>query len=189
VYVFGPYKGAKYEDLPQLDKGLGAIAKHFLRAKHPTDFTEEMYTRLVRTKGTGSAGGLVASLMILFDKAKIVSGVEYVNYVIDLENEILNSEVVLTGEGSLDDSDIERGKMVTVIHKICKKHNKPLIIVGGVNKLSEQNIKNWKEGYPNFAIVDIVSICGIERSLRSTAECLATITDEVLIHKIKDFMV
>jgi glycerate kinase len=170
VYVFAPYKGAKYEDLPLLDKGLGTLARQFLLAKHGTEFKEEMYTRLVRTKGTGSAGGLVATLMVLFNKTKIV---EYVNYVIDLENEILNSQVVLTGEGSLDDSDIERGKMVTVIHKICKKHNKPLIIVGGVNKLSEQNIKNWKENYENFAIVDIVSICGIERSLRNTAECLA----------------
>jgi glycerate kinase len=61
---------------------------------------------------------------------------EFVTNVCNLEDEIKNSEVILTGEGSIDQQTME-GKVVYKIHELCKKYDKPLLIVSGINRLTE----------------------------------------------------
>ena len=72
--------------------------------------------------------------------------------------------MVLTGEGSVDQQTME-GKVVFKIHELCKKYNKPLIIVSGINKLTEDEMKLWKAKYERFEVYDLVSSFGIEKSL------------------------
>jgi glycerate kinase len=57
---------------------------------------------LAKTPGTGAAGGFVAAMLACFKKAHIINGMEYINALIDLDDQIANSTVVFTGEGSFD---------------------------------------------------------------------------------------
>lgn len=72
-----------------LDHSVEAMIKHYLKAKHGVDYKEETFDRLARTPGAGASGGLVAAVLACFDKAKIVSGMDYVNQCCDLERKIL----------------------------------------------------------------------------------------------------
>jgi glycerate kinase len=101
AYVYGPQKGVKFDDLPYFDTQMENIIRHYLLAIFGPK-NEEMFNKVVRSPGTGASGGLVAALLSCFDKANIISGMDFVNNVCNLEEEIKNSEVVLTGEGSID---------------------------------------------------------------------------------------
>lgn len=72
-------------------------------AKHPDSYNDEMLWKLARTTGTGAAGGLVGAILACFDKARTVSGMEFVNDICNLDERISNTDLVLTGEGSIDE--------------------------------------------------------------------------------------
>ena len=112
---------------------------------------------------------------------------DFMSRVINLEEDIQNSEVVITGEGSIDQQTLE-GKVVFKIHELCKKYNKPLLIVSGINKLRGEEMKAWKQKYSNFEIYDLVSSFGIEKSLSQTEDCLGQLAELTLVHKIKEFV-
>lgn len=72
-------------------------------AKHPLSYTDDMLRKLARRAGAGASGGLVGAILACFDKANIVSGMEFVNDICNLEERISNADLVLTGEGSIDE--------------------------------------------------------------------------------------
>ena len=80
------------------------------------------------------------------------------------------------------------GKVVHKIHELGKKYQKPIIIVSGINKLTDDELKKWREDYGNFEIYDLVSNFGISDSLRKTEDCLKQISDSSLIPKLKDIL-
>jgi len=80
-------------------------------------------------------------MLACFKRAKIVNGMEYINELIDLDKQIANSTVVFTGEGSFDHQTLE-GKVVSKIYELCLKHNKPLFILCGINKLTESELES-----------------------------------------------
>ncbi len=53
--------------------------KHYLQAKHEGKYTEDMLRKLSRRAGAGASGGLVAAILACFEKANIVSGMDFVN--------------------------------------------------------------------------------------------------------------
>jgi len=53
--------------------------KFYLRARHKENYEDELFLHLSKIPGTGAAGGLVAAIISLFEKAKIISGMEFVN--------------------------------------------------------------------------------------------------------------
>jgi len=55
------------------------MIKHYLKAKLKEFYKEEFFLKLARTPGAGASGGLVAAALACFDKAKIVSGMDYVD--------------------------------------------------------------------------------------------------------------
>lgn len=77
-----------------------------------------MLKQVILTNSTGASGGLVAAFLANFDKVKIISGMDYISALIDLDNQIENSSVVFTGEGSFDHQTLE-GKVVCKIHELC----------------------------------------------------------------------
>ena len=78
-YIFGPQKGATPEDLPVLDKSVEHIIRIFLQGLHKENYSEELFQKVANTPGTGAAGGNVAAMLALFgDRAKTVSGMDFV---------------------------------------------------------------------------------------------------------------
>lgn len=80
-------------------------------------------------------------MLACFKRAKIVNGMDYINQLIDLDQQIANSTVVFTGEGSFDHQTLE-GKVVSKIYELCLKHNKPLFILCGINKLTPSQLES-----------------------------------------------
>jgi glycerate kinase len=64
---------------------------------------------------------------------------------VDLRHKVQSSDIVISGEGRLDNSSFE-GKVVGGIHTLCEEYNKPLFLIVGdnicsENVLSEKGIK------------------------------------------------
>lgn len=121
INVFARQKGATDEDLFVMERNM----LHFynlLRDKYkdmPKDFRK-----------AGAAGG-VGYAMKAFFNSDIVSGIDTLLSLSNLNEHIQDYDVVFTGEGSLDSQSLD-GKVISGIKKLNPKR---LIIVCGQNKL------------------------------------------------------
>jgi len=118
--VYGPQKGATKEMVEILDKNLEHYGK--LLESH---FQKE----IMNIPGAGAAGGLGAGLMAFLD-AKLKKGVDIVIDILGIEEKIKKSDLIVTGEGKVDFQTVY-GKTVSGIANLCKKYNKPLIVIAG----------------------------------------------------------
>ncbi|OJJ22632.1 hypothetical protein BKI52_07335 [marine bacterium AO1-C] len=125
AYVYGPQKGANPAQVAQLDKGLRNVHQVFLEAN---------LTDVQTLPGAGAAGGIGGGMVALFG-AKLVSGIQLFIDLFGLEAKIQQADVVITGEGQLDDQSLQ-GKVVGGVGKLCEKYQKPMIVVCGQNKLT-----------------------------------------------------
>ncbi|MGC6426338.1 MAG: glycerate kinase [Akkermansiaceae bacterium] len=113
--VFGPQKGASTETIPQLEAALTSLVKH-LKAEH--DFP-----------GAGAAGGLGFGLKH-FCKAELVSGFDLVADALHLRQKIAQADIVITGEGSLDEQTLD-GKGPAGIARLAREADKKVIGIAG----------------------------------------------------------
>jgi glycerate kinase len=129
--IYSPQKGADAECVKSLENGV----KHFAgiiekKLKAKTDF-----------EGAGAAGGMGAALNI-FLNAKIISGIKGVMDLIKIENKIINSDLVITGEGSMDYQSAF-GKAPAGVAELAKRYNKKVIaICGKTGKNAEELFKH-----------------------------------------------
>jgi glycerate kinase len=114
--VFGPQKGIQEADMPAFEHALAGLAACF-----PPDLAE--------APGAGAAGGLGFGLMA-FCGARIVSGFGIVSELLQLEEAVIAADLVVTGEGSLDDQTLE-GKGPHGIAALARRHGKPVVAIGG----------------------------------------------------------
>ena len=121
AHVYGKQKGASPEDILYLDKGLVKIAQLF-----------KNYSGIdVQTiPGTGAAGGIGAGLMTLCN-AQLVGGFEMLSKITELSNAVKESDIIISGEGRIDDSSFQ-GKVIGGVFNLTQKYNKELILVCGV---------------------------------------------------------
>ncbi len=121
AFIYSPQKGASQEQVIYLDKGL----KHLEQL-----IKKQLKINLDPLPGDGAAGGLGAGLRA-FLKAKLVPGAKFIADLADLDKAIANHDIIITGEGKFDFQSFS-GKVIDHIHKLSKKHNKPLIIIAGI---------------------------------------------------------
>jgi glycerate kinase len=112
-YIFAPQKGAKKEELPILDSWLKNYA---LKTK------ELMGKDYSSVSGAGAAGGLGFALMAYLN-ATLKPGIELILNEIGLENEVIDSDIVITGEGKMDSQTL-MGKAPIGVANVAKKHGK-----------------------------------------------------------------
>ncbi|MFZ1292157.1 MAG: glycerate kinase [Melioribacteraceae bacterium] len=130
AFVYAKQKGANDLEIFELDRGLKNFSKIVKR-----DFGID----ISKIKGGGAAGGIGSGLYALFN-AKIISGTEVIFDLLNIDEKIINSDFVITGEGLLDKQTL-KGKVVKGIIDSCKKFNKPIGIICGHSKLSQSEIK------------------------------------------------
>ncbi len=85
--------------------------------------------------GAGSGGGLGYGLLHL--GARRVSGIEYVMQLVDLGGEIAQADLVLTGEGCLDDQSLH-GKVVAGLAAAAAEIGKPCVALAGEVRLGKR---------------------------------------------------
>ena len=119
--VFGPQKGATEQDIAQLDSAL----------HHFGTYLEKMTQRtLINIAGSGAAGGLALPLLA-FTQATLSPGIDLVANAVELEKQLIDADLVITGEGRMD-SQSAQGKTPIGVAKLAKKYHRPVIaLVGG----------------------------------------------------------
>ena len=133
AFTFAAQKGASDLEIKILDDGMQHIAK-ILKTK-----TGKSIQKL---KGGGAAGGIAAGLYGFLKNVVLQNGFEYLSKLNQLEEQIKNCDVMITGEGQLDTSSFN-GKVVGKIVELCQKHQKFLKLFVGRNALSNKlNYKN-----------------------------------------------
>lgn len=118
--IFGPQKGATPEQVLLLDQVMANYA----------DITAATLGKDMRhEQGAGAAGGLgFAGLSFL--KARFRPGVEIVAEFAGLAQLIENADLVITGEGKLDEQTLQ-GKTLAGIAALAQQHNVPVIVIAG----------------------------------------------------------
>jgi len=131
-HVYGPQKGADPEMVRKLDSNLA----HYARIIY-----EQMGIEIENIPGSGAAGGLGAGLMA-FLGGRLMKGIEIVSEAVNLEDAIIEADIVITGEGKLDEQSLY-GKTVYGISNIARKYSRPVIAVAGtIGKESAELLEN-----------------------------------------------
>ncbi len=118
--VFGPQKGATGEMIKNMDTWLKNYAKISKTVSNKSDENH---------KGAGAAGGL-GFAFLAFTNATLKSGIEIVLEEINIENDIKDSDIVVTGEGRLDSQTV-MGKAPIGVARLAKKYDKKVIAFSG----------------------------------------------------------
>ncbi len=117
--VFSPQKGAGPDEVAELTARLRELAVRY-RAEFGIDVTT--------LPGAGAAGGLAGGLAAL--GAELVPGFELVAGEAGLERELLETDLVLTGEGKLDATSFD-GKTVGGVLAAAAARGIPALVVAG----------------------------------------------------------
>ena len=112
--VFGPQKGATPAQVRRLEKGLALLERWAGKGAGP---------------GGGAAGGVAAGL-VFWAGARVLAGASFVFDAVNLKRHVRWADVVLTGEGRLDDTSFG-GKTVGGLANLCRREKKPLAIFAG----------------------------------------------------------
>ncbi len=127
--VFGPQKGADPGQVLALDAALTRW-RELLTPLLPAGQVEEAALR----PGAGSAGGVgFAALAVL--GAEFRSGIDVVLGLTDLDDVIAGADLVLTGEGSLDEQSLG-GKAPIGVARLARRHGVEVRAVCGRSSLS-----------------------------------------------------
>ena len=129
--VFGPQKGAQPQDVQMLERGLRHWSELVSQATERND-TER--------PGAGAAGGAgYAALAVL--NAEIRPGIELILDLIDFDAKVAGADLVVTGEGSLDEQSLA-GKAPVGVARAAAKAGVPVIAVAGRLQLSQQRLQD-----------------------------------------------
>ena len=128
AFVYAPQKGADSEGVGRLDDGLRNFEQVILKS----------FGRHVNIPGAGAAGGLGAGARV-FLNSKMEKGFNYVVKTVGLCNQIEDSDVVITGEGKVDQQSLS-GKVVMQVAQMASLREKPVIVICGVNELGESSL-------------------------------------------------
>jgi len=121
IYVFGPQKGVKEDEKKVMDEAM----LHY--ARKTAKFTGKDYSK---TAGVGAAGGLGFAFLNYLPNVELKSGITIVLEAIQLEKELRDADVVVTGEGQLD-FQTAMGKVPIGVSHLAKKYGCKVIAVAG----------------------------------------------------------
>jgi glycerate 2-kinase len=129
--VFGPQKGAGAEEITALNNGL---AHYVSKLAEAGDLRAEA---LAHHEGAGSAGGLGFACLLL--GASQVSGADYFLDLLDFNTRKDSCDVVITGEGSIDEQTLA-GKLPAAVAR--RSGGRSIIAVAGRSLLPKER---WAE--------------------------------------------
>jgi glycerate kinase len=133
AHVYGPQKGADTKMVERLDKGLVNFARVV---------KEELGKDVASIPGSGAAGGLGAGL-VAFAGAELKPGTDIVIDVTGLEKKIKDADLVISGEGAMDEQTYY-GKSAYGVARLASKYGIPIITINGSVLANRDNISKKK---------------------------------------------
>lgn len=151
--VYGPQKGASGEDVAELDRALARWAELVVRAVGPTA------AGAADAAGAGAAGGVgFAALAAL--AARPCSGVDVVLDLVGFDDALVGVDLVVTGEGSLDEQSLHGKAPVGVARRVAAR-GVPVVVVAGRVALrpAELAAAGIRQAYPLTAVEPDLTRC------------------------------
>ncbi len=146
AFVYASQKGAGSSEIKKLDQGL--INLQSILIKH--DFPD-----VANIPGSGAAGGVGGGLVSLVG-AKLVSGIQNLIEITELESLINECDIIITGEGKID-LQTEKGKVISGICELAKKYKKSIIAVCGVKEEGVSDKLGLNKVYTISEIADSIN--------------------------------
>ena len=142
--VFGPQKGASPAQIELLTRRLERLVQMF---------AEDFGADVTSVEGGGAAGGLGGALAAL--GGRLLPGFELVADELDLYDRLDDADLVITGEGQLDDTSFA-GKVVGGIAAVAADADVPVLaIVGSVDPAMTTPVPG---GLTALSVSDIVGV-------------------------------
>lgn len=132
AHVFAPQKGADQAMVNELDEGL----------RHYEVLLEKTVNKSLNFPGAGAGGGLPASVKA-FANVTIRGGMDFINEFIHLEEKVKTADIIITGEGKIDEQTLS-GKVVKGIADLAAKYHKRLFVIAGKNDLTPKDLRKLR---------------------------------------------
>jgi glycerate kinase len=118
--TYASQKGADTAMVKKLDDNM----------RHFADNIADIFNMDIQNiKGAGAAGGLAGGL-VAFLKAELKPGFDVVKDIVNLEKEVSETDIVITGEGRTDYQS-QFGKVPFGVARMAARYNKPVIAITG----------------------------------------------------------
>ncbi len=129
--VFGPQKGASVGQVRELDVALTHWAD-LVAAATGADVRE--------APGAGAAGGVGFAAMAVLG-ARLGQGVALVLALLDFETQVAGADLVIVGEGSLDEQSL-RGKAPVGVAAVARAHRAEVVAVCGRRLIDDATLRD-----------------------------------------------
>ena len=163
--VFAPQKGASDRDVEVLEAGMERLAARI---------EEQLGVDVRDLHGGGAAGGLGAGL-VAFLGARLVPGAELVIDATGLAGHLVDADVVITGEGRLDEQSLS-GKTPIAVAAEARAAGVTCLAVAGEVLLDEDRLR----GAGIDHAISLVEIAGRERAIAETAPLVSDATARLI---------
>jgi glycerate kinase len=155
---FAPQKGASPAQVELLTRRLTRLVQVY-KDRFGVDVSD--------LAGAGAAGGLAGGLAAL--GASLVPGFDVVADTIELAERIEGADLVVTGEGVLDEATLDPGKAVGGVIALAAELGVPVLVLGG-DAVSEQP----------FAFENLTDRFGPERAEADVTGCVTEVVADAL---------
>jgi len=149
---FGPQKGATPNQVSLLTRRLERVAQIYL---------EDFGVDVTAIEGAGAAGGLAGGLAAV--GATVTSGFEVIAEELDLAEMVERSDLVITGEGFLDETSFD-GKVVGGVVELAAEFDVEVLAIAG-------EVFDGVDG--RVQTVSLVERFGRERSMTHTTDAIS----------------
>jgi len=128
--IFGPQKGASPEQVSILEAALTRLAEVIHK---------DLGVDVRHLPGGGAAGGIAAGA-VAFLGAELVSGVDEMMRITDLNSKLQAADWVITGEGRVDSQSLE-GKVLSGVLDAVKGSSAQVVVIAGSCDLGDEDLK------------------------------------------------
>lgn len=157
--VYGPQKGVTPDIYPALEMGM----------KHFANVLEVTLGRDISTMpGSGAAGGLGAALGGVLG-ATLKRGIDAVLDTVGFDALLEGADLIITGEGCMDEQSVSYGKVVSGIANRAETHHVPVCAIVGSMKPGAETFMDASAGHSVMTTVN--AVMPLEHALRD-AEAL-----------------
>ncbi|MFE0792828.1 glycerate kinase [Streptomyces mutabilis] len=152
--VYGPQKGASPEDVETLDAALA----HFAKVLEGTETVGARAAEYAASPGAGAAGGIGFGAMLL--GARFRPGIEVMLDVLGFAPALERADLVITGEGSLDEQTLH-GKAPAGVASAARAAGKEVVAVCGRLALAPEALgrAGIRRAYPLTDVEPDVAKC------------------------------
>jgi glycerate kinase len=161
--VFAPQKGATKSQVNLLTGRLERLAQMY-ESEYGIDIAE--------LPGSGAAGGLAGALAAL--GATLMPGFDIVAEEVDFDEAIQNTDLIITGEGLLDDTSFD-GKVVGSVCDYAREAKTSVAaIVGDIDEAMDSSL------YADLPVTNLTQKFGAEESMTHVLRCIEEAAREML---------